>query len=287
MSRVLLVAASLTLGVACAAPTSAPADAAADAGLPARAITLELRDAPVQDVVDAVSRAAEQPIVVDPDAEPFVRCAHIGVLVAKPTGGEQLARVLTDALEPSGLTLSHAPSGAWVVRRKPDTPLPASCMPERPDDLPGASAEASPAPSSGPSGVPADTASGIVAGIHRVSGSEVEVTESARNAFFADPAAATGSVRLVPRVRERGTVGIRVFGVKPGEVLAALGFENGDTIVAVDNRRIGGPEAMADAAPRVRTSPRVSLQLERHGKPVNIVVRVVPDKKAKPGPNKP
>ena len=78
-----------------------------------------------------------------------------------------------------------------------------------------------------------------------------------------------------PTVRDGGLSGIKLFGVRPGDVLSALGFENGDTVVALDKHPDGDPKLAV--SPEVRRSKRVTFQIERQGKPRELVVQIVRD----------
>jgi general secretion pathway protein C len=266
---------------ACAAPT-APPPAVSDrapalAAEPApRGLTLNLRDVTVEDVLSAVSAAAGQPVAVDPDAQPVVRCARMTLLSQTPVAGDELAKLVAEALDGSALALTRADSGAWMVRRRPGVPLPASCevVARVPQDPP-TDASAAPARSADPAEVQR-----VVAGIRRVSDREAEMTQSALDRFLQNTALLTGAARVVPVLHNGTARGMKLFGIRPDGVMAALGFQNGDTVITVDKQAIASPEAALEVYSRVRHAKALVIGLERAGKPHELTVRIVPDAKS-------
>lgn len=77
--------------------------------------------------------------------------------------------------------------------------------------------------------------------------------------------------RLVPHKEGDQVVGLKVFGVKPGSVLAMLGIENGDRLETVNGYEVTNPEKMLEAYARLRTgADRLQVHLTRAGKPLNL-----------------
>jgi general secretion pathway protein C len=87
----------------------------------------------------------------------------------------------------------------------------------------------------------------------------------------------TGAARVVPVFHNGTARGMKLFGVRPDGVLAALGFRNGDTLITVDKQAIASPEAALEVYSRVRHAKALVIGLERAGKPHELTVRVVPD----------
>jgi general secretion pathway protein C len=76
-------------------------------------------------------------------------------------------------------------------------------------------------------------------------------------------------LRVVPEFQGGKVVGIRLFGVKGG-MLGALGFENGDSIRAVNGFDVTTPEKALEAYARLRSASRVRVELTRRGRPMTI-----------------
>lgn len=263
---------ALVTAPGCGRHAAAVASDAGEAGPSVHAVALDFQNATVREVLVVVSLEAEQPVTVDPDAEPITGCAHITLLSGKPLAGDELTRFVSDALASSALSLERTPYGAWIVRRSPGAPLPASCQPPPPPsarlDDPMALAP----------GNASATTKAVAAGIHRISPTEVEMTESARAAFLGDTSAQMQSVRLVSVEKDGGPAGFRVFAIRSGSVLNLIGIHNGDTLVSVNGKSIGTPAAALEASAQVRHAPLITLQIERDFTPMELVVHVVPDR---------
>ena len=76
------------------------------------------------------------------------------------------------------------------------------------------------------------------------------------------------SARIVPETRDGRTIGIRLFGIRPGASgLARLGFENGDLLRAINGYDIADPERALEAYAKLRSSFEFYALIERHNIP--------------------
>lgn len=82
-----------------------------------------------------------------------------------------------------------------------------------------------------------------------------------------DQAELMRSARIVPQVdADAGKViGIRLFGVRPGTLLDAIGFENGDLMSAMNGCDMSNPEAALEVYANLRTEKQLFIDLERKG----------------------
>lgn len=78
--------------------------------------------------------------------------------------------------------------------------------------------------------------------------------------------------RVVPEKEGDRVVGVRLFGVKPGSVLASLGLQNGDRLETVNGFEIATPERALEAYARLRAGATdlLTVHVTRGGKPMNI-----------------
>jgi hypothetical protein len=81
-------------------------------------------------------------------------------------------------------------------------------------------------------------------------------------------------VRIIPHEERGQIVGVRLFGVRPDSVLAALGFQNGDLLRQVDGLDISTPDAALSAYSRLRRRYVHVIELERRGSRRFHVVRI-------------
>ena len=75
---------------------------------------------------------------------------------------------------------------------------------------------------------------------------------------------------IVPEKEGDRTVGMKVFGIKPGSVLAVLGIENADRLETINGFEVSNPEKMLEAYARLRTADRLTVVLTRGGKRINV-----------------
>jgi general secretion pathway protein C len=71
--------------------------------------------------------------------------------------------------------------------------------------------------------------------------------------------------RIVPVKQDGRVVGMKIFGIKPGSVLALIGLENGDQLEMVNGYDVTQPEKVLEAYARLRVADRLTLQLARRG----------------------
>jgi len=77
---------------------------------------------------------------------------------------------------------------------------------------------------------------------------------------------------LVPEKEGDHVVGFRLVKIKPGSVLATLGLESNDRLVALNGIEVTSTERMLEAYARMRsgTIDRFTINIVRNGKPTNI-----------------
>jgi len=77
--------------------------------------------------------------------------------------------------------------------------------------------------------------------------------------------------RIVQEKEGDRVVGVRVFGIKSGSVLAMLGIENGDRLETLNGFEMSNPEKMLEAYARLRSgADKLQIHLTRNGKPINV-----------------
>ncbi len=103
---------------------------------------------------------------------------------------------------------------------------------------------------------------------------EVRIERSAVDSIFERVYELTQGIRVVPDIKDGVAQGMRVFGVHPDSLLAALGIENGDRIERVNGASIATPEGALNAYTSMRYAQQFSVEVDRAGRPVNIEIRV-------------
>jgi hypothetical protein len=248
---------------------STPATAAV---APPRTFDLDAENEPLESVVPILATAAALPVVIDPGAQRYARCARITVMSPAPRPVSELVTLVGEAVRPSGFELVTRPEG--LVLRHDGTTVPPGCA-ERPllpsmpilplpgDDGLGAAERTPP------------TSDDLASTVREVSDGEYLVVRERIDALVADQNALMRSARIIPHEENGRVVGIKVFGVRRGTLLGALGIMNGDTIRTINGRSIADPESALETYAALRGATRVEVELERRGERRTHVYRIV------------
>ena len=87
--------------------------------------------------------------------------------------------------------------------------------------------------------------------------------------------ASAGSARVMPVTTKAGQLeGLRVFGVRDGQLAAALGLRNGDVLQAVNNTKIENANTLLELYAQLATLTSVELAGTRAGKPLVLTLRL-------------
>ena len=80
----------------------------------------------------------------------------------------------------------------------------------------------------------------------------------------------TFSKPVVSALETDKIVGIRLFGIRPDSLLGTLGLENGDRLQSINGFEMSDPQKALEAYARLRSAERLTVAVNRRGKPVNI-----------------
>jgi hypothetical protein len=236
--RAVRAASIIALGafVGCARRTAPPADTA----------SLVIDQQPVAVALRELAIAAAMPIVVSPSAADVAACVRISVFAAQPVPRAQLSRLVLRALESTPLEV-QASAGGWLVQRRANAPLPESCsaLTLREGELAARLQRQRErvTADSADGGLGAATTQPSVAaaeGIRATGPDSFAITRAARDALFRDSTSLLAQVRLMPRVEQGVTRGFTLYGIRRSSVFAALGLQNGDTLVSARDRGRAG-----------------------------------------------
>jgi general secretion pathway protein C len=116
----------------------------------------------------------------------------------------------------------------------------------------------------------ADVATGpissdITSKIRKIRTNEFEVDREAVDRILESYPALMKTVRIVPEQENGRGVGLRLFGIPPDSLLAALGLENGDRLRSINGFDLSSPETALEAYARLRTAHALVLDINRRG----------------------
>jgi general secretion pathway protein C len=76
--------------------------------------------------------------------------------------------------------------------------------------------------------------------------------------------------RVVPEQENGRTVGIRMMGIRDDSLLGTLGMKNGDRLQTINGFDMSSPEKALEAYARLRTADKLTVQVNRGGKNMNL-----------------
>lgn len=261
-----LVIATALLSSSCRkveAPANADADADVNAQVPAGFVSLELKNEPVDEVLQKLAAAAGKPFVIDPDAQLVAHCARITLLTGGNMPVGKALDLVREALDTSGLTMVDSATGGIVVRRNPDKPPPAACQ--------GATILKPPPEESSAASESDDKFS---EGVRKISETEYEVSRASLDFLLENPTNLARAARVIPQVRDGKTVGMKLFGIRPKSPFGSLGFKNGDTVTLVQGQPITSPDEALKVYSGLKDAKSVELTIERRGQTSKMVYRL-------------
>ncbi|MDI1451859.1 type II secretion system protein GspC [Polyangium sp. 6x1] len=106
--------------------------------------------------------------------------------------------------------------------------------------------------------------------IHKVSENQFDVERSVVDQILENQAELMRSARIVPEKEGDKVVGIRLFGVRPESLLGTLGLENGDRLQSINGFEMADPQKALEAYARLRSADKLTVSVNRRGKPMNI-----------------
>jgi general secretion pathway protein C len=114
----------------------------------------------------------------------------------------------------------------------------------------------------------------IAASVERLSDSEFNLSRAAFEKLFDNVLDLGRHLKVVPETKDGRRVGVRLFGVRPGSWLSALGVQNGDRIESINGFNCAEPEKLLEAYARLRTAPDLHVKLTRRGAPAELAVHI-------------
>ncbi len=82
------------------------------------------------------------------------------------------------------------------------------------------------------------------------------------------------AARVVPTLRDGQFIGVKLYAIRPDSPLAAIGFQNGDTVRAINDVPLTTPDLALEVYRTHRDPDHYDLDIERRGQRVRILVLV-------------
>jgi hypothetical protein len=100
------------------------------------------------------------------------------------------------------------------------------------------------------------------------------ITQARLDQLRADPSGLVKSARIVPAMKDGKPIGLKLYAIRADSVPARLGFQNGDTLVAVNGTALGDATAALDVLQRALDATSWQFDILRRGAPMSLFVSV-------------
>jgi general secretion pathway protein C len=139
----------------------------------------------------------------------------------------------------------------------------------------GKKVAAAPAPAASASSAPPARGASTVdpaikKGIRKLSDTSFQIDRGVVDRILENQAELMKQARIVPEQENGRVVGIRLAGVRPDSLLSTLGMLNGDRLQTINGFEMANPEKALEAYARLRTADKLTIQLTRGGKAMNL-----------------
>ena len=121
-----------------------------------------------------------------------------------------------------------------------------------------------------------EDAADAAAAIRCESDTRCTIDRSFLDTLLANPEALARQARIVPSMRDGVTRGFKLYGLRRGSVLEALGLHNGDLVASVNGHDLDSHTEALEVYTKLRTASKLELALERRGAPLTLTVEIVP-----------
>jgi general secretion pathway protein C len=114
----------------------------------------------------------------------------------------------------------------------------------------------------------------IASKIRRLSDSEYEIERSAVDQIIDTQLELTKNVRLVPESKDGKVIGIRLFGIRAGTLLALLGLQNADLLESINDYSMASPEGALQAYTQLRRASSLDVRLQRRSSAFSLMIHI-------------
>jgi general secretion pathway protein C len=94
------------------------------------------------------------------------------------------------------------------------------------------------------------------------------VTVALRDQLVDEPMMLDREARVVAAIKDGAPAGFKLYAIRPGSLLDALGFQNGDRVHTVAGVTMTSMDSARHVPPVVRAAERLTIELERRGREV-------------------
>lgn len=97
-----------------------------------------------------------------------------------------------------------------------------------------------------------------------------EIPRSTIDRVLANPMDFAKGARVVPAMKNGKPDGFKLYAIRPNSIYGSLGFENGDTLKAVNGFELTSADKALEIYTKVSTATSLEVEIERRGRPVTL-----------------
>jgi general secretion pathway protein C len=99
----------------------------------------------------------------------------------------------------------------------------------------------------------------------RCDGQRCTIKREVIDRVLSDTTSLATAARFVPSIRDGRPNGFKLYAIRPTSIFARLGFQNGDTIKAINGNSMDSPDKALEVYTKLRHADRLSIDVERRG----------------------
>jgi hypothetical protein len=103
-------------------------------------------------------------------------------------------------------------------------------------------------------------------GIHQVDDTDFTIERSMIDTLLSDPSQMARAARIVPAIKNGQSDGFKLYAIRPTSPIAALGFQNGDTVHAINGLDVSTPDKALEAYTQLKGASSVDVAITRRGR---------------------
>ena len=89
-----------------------------------------------------------------------------------------------------------------------------------------------------------------------------------------DPGLVAKQARIVPSSKDGKPNGFKMYAIRPNSAFAQIGFQNGDTINAINGFEITSMDRALEVYTNVKSASSLSIEVTRRGQPVTMQYKI-------------
>jgi membrane-associated protease RseP (regulator of RpoE activity) len=110
--------------------------------------------------------------------------------------------------------------------------------------------------------------------IKKINDTTYEISRDLVDSVLANPMGIAKGARVVPAVKDGKPAGFKLYAIRPSSIFAALGFENGDTIVKINGMDMTSADKALEVYTKLRDAKKLTVIIERQGKTVTLTYTI-------------